>query len=354
MTKAVSEKDRDVLNQIFQKGVLIDLDVSWWMGQTKLRPEDLGIPGKNINLDLFSLGRKRYIPKTWIGKFRKYEQLARQNVARYCFKYKNLGGWYIPMGALRKLVGELEYCKGEFYKVVEEFRKNYPRIKEKMIKEYEKETDTIYKRLRTLTRQLPAQEDFRKIFMKKIKDFYPVDPTDYFKFTFTFFEITIPRDFQAKVTNIKKKLTKEEQKTQREELRKQTLINQYRNSFQTQINEFLGSVVLQLRSSTVEFAERVRKQIEGGKVTEPRLNRIREYIERFKMINFIDDREVQKELETLKKHVTKKSADDFNSNQDLETRLRETLGKVVQAASKNGSDVIKKSFSYKRRIVRKK
>ena len=53
----------DEVNELFERGVIIDLDISWWSGQAKLRAEDLGIPKDDINLDLFSLGRKRFISK---------------------------------------------------------------------------------------------------------------------------------------------------------------------------------------------------------------------------------------------------------------------------------------------------
>lgn len=337
------------VNDIFERGVLIDLDVSWWAGQAKLRPQDLGIPSEDINLELFSLGRKRFIPKSWIGSFRKWEQKARWLIGTYTFQYKKLGGWFVPLTAVPFLVKNLEECKANFFEIVNEFGQEYPRIKEKMIQAYEDEVDTIYKRLKTYTKKLPDINTFRKNFMAAVRNFYPKDPTVNFAFSWTFFEMTLPREAEKTVVSLKKKLKKREE----EQLKQRTLVQKYNDMFQRQVGGFLDSVVKKLRSATVELVERVRNQITEGKVTDSRLNRLREHIDRFKILNFMDDNEVGGALQRLNKEL-EHSADDFNTNQELEERLRGSLRRVVEVASRNEASVVKNAFGRKRKIVKKK
>ena len=342
--------DKQVIDQIFQKGVLIDLDISWWAGQQKLRPEDLGIPSEDINEDLFSLGRKRFIPKSWIGKFRKWEQKGRTFVANYSFQFKKQAGTYfVPLTAIETVVEKLEEFKGEFNSAVNELEENYEGIKERMIASYELEAENIYKRLKIFTRKFPTFEDFKNTFMAKVRSFYPARPSDFFKYEWTFYEMVMPREAEMKKTNLKDKLTK----IQQDEEKNRALVRKYTNSFDSQIHEFIGSIVKQLRGATSELVEKVSTQVKEGKVTDNRIDRLRDFISRFRKINFINDVEVERELDGLNKLIEKNNAEDFNTNADLETRLKSALGSVLEVVAKDGSKVIEKAFGFKRRVIKR-
>lgn len=337
------------VSEVFERGVLIDLDISWWAGQAKLRAEDLGIPKENFNDELFSLGRKRFIPKNWVGKFRKYEQKGRMIVELYAFNFKKRSGWFVPLKAVPKLLEELETCKEKFTAAVKEFLEAYPQIMERMIVSYQDELPKIYQRFKTLSTEVPSERSFIDKFMVAVKSFYPRDPSPFFRFSWTFFEFSLPREFKLKETNIRKKIAEVEREAQKERM----LIQQYQDSFQEEISGFLHSVVSELRGAVIELTERISKQIADGRITDTRIERLKEYIGRFKLLNFVDDKEVANALEDLKKNL-EHSAEEYNSNGQLAEALRNSLRNTVLAASKKEAEVIAASFGTKRKILRKK
>jgi len=339
----------DEVNELFERGVIIDLDISWWSGQAKLRAEDLGIPKDDINLDLFSLGRKRFISKNWIGRFRKYEQKGRALVDEYSFRFKRGANSFVPLDALPAMLERLNDCKENFLKVVQGFAEQYPMIKRKMIVAWGEEVPKIYKRLKSFGAKVPSVETFEKRFMEAVKNWYPKDPTIFFRYTWSFHELTLPRQFKEKEVKLKRKL----KKADLERAKQRALIQKYNDGLQNQVSDFLESVVRQLRSSTVELAERVRKQITDGSVTDNRLDRLREFIDKFTKLNFMNDREVEVSLQDLKKNL-EHTAEEYKSNEELESALRGSLGKVIKIASKNGAAVLASAFSRKRKVVRRK
>lgn len=343
----VNEKLMGQVEELFERGVIIDLDVSWWSGQVKLRPEDIGIPKENINMDLFSLGRKRFIPKNWIGRFRKFEQKGRQIVDYYSFQFKRGAGKFVPLTAVENLLKEMTECRDNFNNVISQFSEQYPAIKKRMIEVWREELPRIYRRLKSLGSELPPEPEFQKKFMAAVRNFYPENPSIFFRFTWTFHELTLPRDFRVKEVKIKKKLAKAE--LEREKQR--ALIRKYNEGLNKQVGSFLESVVSQLRSATVELTEKVSRQITDGSVTDNRLERLREFIDRFKLLNFLNDKDVEEALEDLKNNL-EHTAEEYKTNEELEGALRGSLGRVIRIASKNGATVLGSSFG--RKVVRKK
>ena len=65
---------------LFLNGSLIDLDISFWRGQRKLVADDLGLDLGPAAERVFSLGRKRLIPKEKMQTFQRVEHTARKAV----------------------------------------------------------------------------------------------------------------------------------------------------------------------------------------------------------------------------------------------------------------------------------
>lgn len=344
--------EMQMLDQIFEKGVLVDLDASWWAGQRKLRPQDLGIPVEEIDMDLFSLGRKRFIPKNWIGNFRKHEQACRLAISENSFRYTGQMAWFLPLTSLEYVVEQLEFHKKEFFKVVEEFKKEYPRIKEQMIQKYSDEVPKIYERLKHLAKgSILTIEKFRESFMTHIKEFYPQDPTQFFRLEWTFFEFTLPRGTEAVKVDLKKKMDEKEIETEK----KRAIIKKYQESMTTQVNDFLVSVTKSLRNSTFELVSKINEQMNDGNITDKRLERLRSFVEKFRRINFINDYEMERELKNLEELIKEKNANDFKTNEDLETSLKKAFSSVVAIATKDDSEkIIKEAFGSVGRKVGKK
>lgn len=341
----VMKNQVNMVESIFQRGVIVDLDISWWSGQRSLSPEDLGISEEEINYDLFSLGRKRFIPKRCIGLFRKYEQEARIELSKLGFNFKKSAGWFVPINALPILQEKLNHYKQKFFEVIQNFKNEYPMIKRNMIKAYEEEVDTIYNRMKALNNsKLPDYNTFKSKFMTAVRNFYPESVDGYFKFEWAMFEFSVPRESTLKITTFEKQMAKEKGKRSAE-IQAQ---NDYRNVLNEQIGKFVKQVSTELRASTLDMCEKIRDQFAEGGYTESRLNRLREHIERFKMLNFINDEETSKALEELRKMIDKKSSDDFSNDDALSGKLRKTLSNIVDIASREDKNVLARTFGQRK------
>lgn len=342
--------NKQALDSIFQKGVLIDLNISFWHGRKALKPEDLGLDQSEVNEKLFSLGQKRHLPKDWIRKFSRIDTTARLLLADWAFRYGKSEAHFVPMNALPILMKKLEELQNEFFETAEEFKADYDKVKEEMIAAYEEEAHDIYNRL---IKTEINEFQFVKRYMEKIEAFYPSSIADKYSFSWHFYEVTLPREFSTEeVDDIHKKLNEEEIKKQEA----QKIINQYRNEAAKQAQEFMNTCVQKLRQATVEVCSKMKNFIgkDNKTITDSRLDKIKEFISKFRAMNFLDDYNVNLQLNELEKTLELGNAKEFNKNSDLGSQLQKALGKVVAATDEIlAEDIVKRSLGFGRKVVKK-
>jgi len=349
----LSDKDKRTLDVIFQKGVLIDLNISFWHGRKALKPEDLGLDAEKVNKDLFSLGQKRHLPKEWVRKFSRIDTNARLLLDEWAFRYGTTQAHFIPLNALPVLIQKLEELQSEFFETVAEFQQVYNEVKYEMLEAYEKEAKQVYKRLKQLKKKkAPARSAFIRNYMDKIEGFYPSSIRHKFSFSWNFFEVTLPREHEIEAVEVHQKLQEAEQQQHQAD----EIIRRYREQATRQASEFMNSCIQQLRTATIEICNRITHQItkDGGTVTDKRLDRIKEFIGKFRMMNFLDDREVNHQLGELERTLQLGNAKKFNSDEELRNQLQNALGKVVDATKQIApSDVVGRSLGYVRKVAKK-
>jgi hypothetical protein len=277
---------------IFQEGVLVDLDISFWSGRKKLNLPELGIQTKSSKdakrfKDLFSLGTKRLMPKDRMDKFTYLANHARSVLDRYSLKFPVGKSRFVPQSTLADLIAELEEIRAQWEKEVAKFLEDYPKLRMQMLDKYEDHAFAIWDKYEDELRQkykdnddgsMNADEKFVDHFMKPIEIAYPGKKkiAHMFDMDWHFFTIAAPT-----IPGVGEDQT-------------------------NKINGFLDHVVLSLREEVTAYFEHVAGMIENKqRFTERTVKALRDKIDRFKKLNFLADGEVDAQLATLENDYLK-------------------------------------------------
>ncbi len=341
-----------ILDTLFEKGCLIDLHVTWWRGRKQLTAEDLGLPEDAVNREIFSLGQKRLLPRQFTKHWNRWDIQARMLIDEFAFKYGNRLGHFIPFPALEELVEELEKCRTAFYSKVQEFCKNYQTIREEMIELYETESEKIHSRIRELNPDYSVSfNHFKQDFMNKIRAFYPAEPPRAnFGFEWSFYQFSLPRGTAKEMKKADKAIKAEAIAREK----RQILLDTYKRNVDSQVVSFLHETVSKLRTATVELSSKIAAQVKEGGATEKRVERLQDFIRRFRNMNFLDDKEVSSRLDELETFLKDKHAEQFNTDEKLGAELQKILGGVIESAQKTDTTgVVEKTLGYSGRKVKK-
>ena len=119
-------------DDLFCNGSLIDLDISFWRGQRKLLAADLNLELGPAAERVFSLGRKRLIPKEKMLAFQKVEHTARKAVEEASLPFPLAGARFIPTDRVAELEAGLVALRSEFEDSVRQFAFEYPEIRDEV------------------------------------------------------------------------------------------------------------------------------------------------------------------------------------------------------------------------------
>lgn len=329
---------------IFKDGILVDIDVSFWSGAKMLTAEDLGLNEQDI-AEAYKLGQKMLIPREVIKKFRAIESKARHLVEINSFKFPIGNARFIPKKNFSKIHAKLKKLQQEYDGEVEGLIINYDKYRSEMLPIYKKAAEQAY------MNQLPSEHSFSiedmetekdhfvNNFLMRISTFYPPAETLRHRFSLTWdvYEIALPRM----------------KKTSEEEIEKQIIAGEeYRIQAQEKIGKFLDDVVHTLRDETLDVCNRIIKNIKEGKIVKGQtIQSLKKFVEKFSELNFVEDRKVEEQLESLRKDFLEShSTVEIAEQTDLQTELSRRLGKLAEVAS-DMTDINSVTGEYKRKIL---
>lgn len=314
-TKNVT-KDADA---IFHDGVLIDLQIGFWSARAANRPTDLGLHGGRRNLPDFvaGLGTKRLTDKHLIDHWVNLAARARYAVKKRSFPFPVADTRFVPLTSLDAVEKELTEIRREFMESVEYLIRHYDTIRETVLSKSDRHR-------RALASHYPRKSELRgKFYM-----------------SWTPFTIQMPRKLRVEATK-RSKLSLREKAQER-----------YRAELEQRMGEFLNETVGTLREKTTDLCEKVVAKIKAGEVVTNRsLNTLRSFIDQFKQLNFVGDKEVEAKLDKLKRDVLDgRDADAFAGNDVSRARLAQALTDV-QSVAESVSDISTVTGTYKRKIA---
>lgn len=336
------------LNKIFSDGVLVSVHVSFWSGAITLNPEDLGLDPSKV-AKAFKLGKKYLIPEDIIRDFRRVEAQARNLVDKYSFDFPVTNARFIPKAVFSKVMEELEECKARYNTLTAKLVANYEDYKAAMVPVYTEAAEEAWIMQRPSEQTFgpdydPEAERLEYInqFLARIASFYPSEASlpNRFSLGWSVFEIALPQMAETDGAKVVADFAIQ-----------QDAMQKYRQEVHTKIDGFVDHVVQVLRSETADVCGKVIQNIKDGKVIHGRtMNSLKDFIDRFRGLNFVGDQKIEDQLNSLQKefldvYPTKA----INESEELQVSLGRKLDELVELAA-GQTDINEITGQYRREI----
>jgi Protein of unknown function (DUF3150) len=308
--------NHDLLQVLTREGVLLSVSVRYWRGCKKLRPEDLGLSASKVSDRLISLGHKRLLPKEATAILTLVESRAHALVEAHTFPFLNGLAHFVPNTKLADMTGKLKELEAEFWKAKKEFIKSYGALRESAAKEWQ----TMAKRL---------VDDPDRLVASIEAAFPPVGRMDrFFGFDVQLFQIAAPERLGLDTLALgdQEKLIEARQRAAQEAAQK------IRNDAQA----FVADCVATLREQTATLCQEMLESIntcETG-VHQKTLNRLVKFIEQFKSMNFVNDEEMNQQLETMRKELLTRTAEEYRDSTKARNQLVAGLSQLRDSANR--------------------
>ena len=325
--------------------------MGWWSGAKHLSPEDLGLDPADV-ANAFHLGKKMLVPEAVIHQFRSIEALARKVVADNSFSFPIGYARFVPRSVFEKVHQTLEDYKTQYMALADEMVANFEAYRNEMLPIYQEAARKAYAKksptqtefsLATDTDPIAEREEYVHQFMERINSYYP--PVEslrrQFYMRWDVYRVAIP-DMEASVAD----------EIAHDEHRRQDLINQYEVQTRQKVESFVDTVVQSLRAETVDFFDHVATMVATGKTVGTRtIESMINFIDRYKMMNFTHDSNIEGMLEGLKKDILDAyPASTFKDDEGVKMELHRRIIAITEAAQ-NLSDVSAVAGNYRRRIA---
>jgi hypothetical protein len=265
-----------LLSILTREGVLLKVSVHYWRGCKKLKPEDIGLEKKNLSDQLISLGHKRLLPKDALAPLAVIEGRAHALVEANTFPFLNGLGHFLPNSKLAEVTEKLEELETEFWEAKKAFLQKYASLRQS------------------------ASKDWRKMAEKLVKDPELVNASE-----------------QQAIIEARQKAAQEAGQKIRND-----------------VESFVADCVASLREQTAQLCEDMLSSINGCEtgVHQKTLNRLVRFIDQFKSMNFANDKVMEQQLETVKKELLSKTAEEYRDSAVARARLKNGLSQLANHA----------------------
>ncbi len=316
---------------LYRAGVVADLTISDWQGTTKLTPADLGLehlPEEDI---LIRLGKKLLLHKDSLQKVRAFKFEAQSFLYDNSFQFPFGSTQFVPFSKLSLMMEKMEKCKNGFEEEVDAFLKDYDRIREEVLAEFE---DFFIRILRQRNHITEAEIMFEKErLLQKTREKYPSvsELRRKFRFQFSIFEVNLP-DF----TEVSSEEALDKARLNQE------LENEYRQRAMEKIDGFLDEVVRSLELLALDTIEYLRKRIEGGKLSIKTVKAFVHYATTFKEMDFVGF-DISTKIDDIQRKLTDMSNEAL-SDQKFQAKILEEIEAIKDDITHTDKDRILGKF----------
>jgi hypothetical protein len=284
-----------LLDALSCKGVLVNVSVRYWRARKKLNPEDLGLSSDQVNQRLISLGHKRLLPKDCLQSLALIESRAHALVEGSTFPFLNGVARYLPNERLVEVNARLNELGSQFRHEQQEFLCKYPTYRENALREWEQ---TARELVDDPSRLLAVIEDA----------FPPVSLMDrHYGFHVSMFQVAVPDVPKAELveTGVQLELAEARAKAAREA----------RGRIEQSCEEFIRDCTAELRGQTAKLCTEMLATIDGtGSVHQKTLNRLIRFVDHFRQLNFMDDQEMEQQLEGVRSELLLRTAGEYRDS----------------------------------------
>ncbi|HQB17592.1 MAG TPA: DUF3150 domain-containing protein [Verrucomicrobiota bacterium] len=312
-----------------REGVLLNVSVRYWRAHKKLRAEDLGLAPDQVSERLISLGHKRLLPKEATAALALVESRAHALVEANTFPFLNGLAHFVPNAKLGEVTAKLKALETEFWRAKNQFIAQYGPLRDAALEEW-----------RVLAGNL-ADDPARVV--AAIEAAFPPAPTLERKFGFDtqLFQIAVPERLGLDLLTLgdQEHLIQARQQAAREAAAK----------IREQTQRFIAECVTSLRQQTAQLCDDMLHSIRTGTtgVHQKTLNRLIRFIDQFKQMNFVGDAEMEQQLETVRRELLSRTAEDYrqggsSARATLESGLARLADTARELARQDATELVQR------------
>ena len=307
-------QENQLLDALTREGVLINVSVSYWRAQKKLTAEDLGLDPESVESRLISLGHKKLIPRETLKNLALIESRAHTMVEASTFPFLNGLAHFLPNSKLEEVTAKLTGLEQEFKDEQHRFMGQYAQMRQAAGEEW-------------LTLAQKLVKDPEKLVAAVLESFpCPERMERAFGFSTQLFQITIPEGMTLSPVQMKDQMDIMQAR--------ENAARQAAEKISQGVEGFVADCVASMREQTAQLCEDMLSSMREGKtgVHQKTLNRLVKFIDEFKQLNFVGDRQLEEELERVKRELLSRSAEEYRDSDGARQRLQDGLRNLATTA----------------------
>ncbi len=307
-------KENQLLDALTREGVLINVSVRYWRAAKKLTAEDLGLDPDSVESRFISLGHKKLLPKEALKNFALIEGRVHSLVEASSFPFLNGLAHFLPNTKLEEVLARLTGLEKEFHEEKTRFMGRYEETRKIAAEEW-----------RTLAKKLVKTPE--KLVAVIAESFpCPERMEQSFGFTTQLFQITIPEGLGINPVTVKDQMNVMRAR--------EAAARQAADKINQGVEGFVAECVASLRAETAKLCEDMLASMRDGKtgVHQKTLNRLVKFIDEFKALNFVGDRQLEEELERVKREFLSQNAEEYRDDDHARQRLQSGLTALADTA----------------------
>ena len=303
-----------LLHALTREGVLINVSIRFWRGCKRLLPEDLGLQSSQVSERLIHLGHKRLLPKEALKDLALVEGRAHALIDANTFPFLHGLGHFLPNAKLAEVSERLKELELEFWTTRDCFLSRYSRLRDAAAKEWWE-----------LAAKLGANPDR---LLASVEGSFPAPNRmhRFFGFDVQLFQVALPERLNLELVSFRDQ--------QQVMMARERAANEAADKIRRDTEAFVAECVVSLRDQTAQLCDDMLHSIgtsETG-VHQKTLNRLVRFIDQFKQMNFANDREMERQLEAVRKELLNRSATEYRDSDAARGQLVQGLAKLRDQA----------------------
>ena len=304
-----------LLDAISREGVLASVSIRYWRAAKKLEAADLGLNDRQIAERLIVLGHKRLLPREALARFALIESRAHAIVERYSFSFLGLAR-FVPNQNLGRLTSALDGLKQEFSAEIEAFMGRYEELRESALDEWRQAARAL---------DVPVGE-----FVDRLASTFPdgMKLRQSFHFDSQLFQVTAPEGVQIQAVSAAEQSAIVQAR--------ETVVRSAAEKLAQDAESFVSDCVATLREQTAQICDEMLASMRTGKteggVHQKTLNRLLNFIDSFKSLNFAGDEKLETLLADARRELLSRTAEEYRDSARAQTELTHGLKRLGEEA----------------------
>jgi DNA-binding SARP family transcriptional activator len=322
------QDNNPLLAALTREGVLIKVSIHFYRGCKKLKAEDIGLKANDVSDRLISLGHKRLLPREATASLSLIEGRSHAFVEDNTFPFLNGLAHFVPNARLEDVMLKLKDLEAEFWKAKDQFLEHYSQHREKASNEW-------YEMAKKLV------HDPERVVASIEASFPLTQQMDrFFGYDLQLFQIKVPERLGLDLIGLEDQqqlMTARQQATQ-----------EAATKIRRDVQLFVADCVASLREQTAKLCEEMLTSMQTSEtgVHQKTLNRLVKFIDQFKQMNFVNDQEMERQLEQVRRELLSKTAEEYRDSKTarghLVNGLKQLANQARELAKQDASELVQR------------